>query len=121
MSAFLNDPMFTGLQRVLDTRFAQHTASAANIANSETPGYRARVVDFDAAIAGAFQEHGEMPADESMPMVELEAPDWAVDGNSVNAEREAARLMENRLMYEAVAEGIGRRLALLKFAANDGR
>ena len=32
-----------------------------------------------------------------------------------------ARLQENALMYRAVSSGLSKKLALLKFAASDGR
>ncbi len=120
MAGFINERMFQGLQRVLDVRQAQHAATAANIANAETPGYRAKVIDFNKAIEGAFEELGSDPIEE-LPIIELEPPEWAADGNSVDAERETARLQANSLMYRAVSTGISKRFAMLKYAANDGR
>jgi flagellar basal body rod protein FlgB len=52
---------------------------------------------------------------------EIEAPPWAEDGNSVVAEREMARLSANSLLYGAVVRGVSRRLAILRFAASDGK
>ena len=37
------------------------------------------------------------------------------------AEREAVRLTENLMLYNAVSVGTSRRLGLLRFAASDGR
>jgi len=54
-------------------------------------------------------------------VIEIEPTPWSPNGNSVLAERETARLQENALMYRAVSTGLGKRLALLKYAANDGR
>jgi flagellar basal body rod protein FlgB len=54
-------------------------------------------------------------------IVELEPTPWDDDGNSVLAERETARLQENALMFRAVSRGLSKRLAMLKFAASDGR
>jgi len=55
------------------------------------------------------------------PIQELEPSPWATDDNSVLPEREMARLQENALMYRAVSTGLSKKLALLKFAASDGR
>ena len=119
MSGMLFDSLTTGLQNVLDLRQQQHALTASNLANAETPGYRAKVIEFDKMLSRAVQ--GEQAGPELRPMVtELEPSPWSVDGNSVLPEREQARLQENSLMYRAVAQGLSRRLAMLKYAANDG-
>ncbi len=61
-------------------------------------------------------------ADAAHPDVEeIDAPPWALDGNSVVAEREAARLAENAMLFSGVSQGISRRLAMLRYAAGDGK
>ena len=44
------------LARVLDLRMVQHRVSIANIANEETPGYRAKELHFKDALAAARQD-----------------------------------------------------------------
>jgi flagellar basal body rod protein FlgB len=57
-----------------------------------------------------------------MPSIDEIEPDArSVDGNSVVGEREASRLNENAVMYQAVAQGVGKHLAMLRFAASDGK
>lgn len=130
------DPLIGGLRTVLDLRFAQHAVTASNLANADTPGFRASVVDFTHVLARAVGEEGP---DLSMartdprhmdphgidphrpPLVELDPPPWSVDGNSVVPERETARMTSNALMYDAVAQGLGRKLSLLELAVSDGR
>jgi flagellar basal-body rod protein FlgB len=132
MSTVLFDPMFTGLTRVLDLRQQQHALTATNIANADTPGFQAKVLDFADALKSAVQPapSGSGAAGDralmqqlstlDAPVRTLEAPPWSVDGNSVQPEREMARLQENALMYKSVAGGLSRRLAMLKYAASDG-
>jgi flagellar basal-body rod protein FlgB len=128
------DPLISGLQTVLDLRIAQHSLTASNLANADTPGYRAKVVDFEHVLAEAVTgEPSELrrtdprhlgPGGASAsapPVVELDPPPWAIDGNSVLAERETARLQSNALMYEAVARGIDHKLDLLRYAVTDGK
>jgi flagellar basal body rod protein FlgB len=64
---------------------------------------------------------GATPGAGEPEVVELEAPPWAEDGNSVFAEREAACLVANQLQYTGVARGVAKHLALLRYAASDGR
>jgi len=135
MAGMLFDALHAGMTRVLDLREQQHALTASNLANADTPGYLARYIPFDRALKAAVGQDGELAlrqtdphheaaasVDLADPLVEeMEAPPWALDGNSVSAEREMVRMTENSLMYNAVAEGLGRRLGLLKYAASNGK
>lgn len=129
----LIDPMTNALHRVLDLRQQQHAVTASNLANAETPGFKAKVLEFDDTLTAVMEQarrlqlnrpmtthlHGQAVADPEI--VESDPTPWTTDDNSVLPEREMARLQENSLMYRAVAQGLSRRLALLKYAASDGR
>ena len=132
--SFTFDPLVGGLQKVLDLRMAQHSLTASNLANADTPGFKAKVLDFRQALAQAVDvgeggllrtdpRHLEAPGfdPEHLSVTEIEPEPWSVDGNSVLAERETARLTENSLMYDAVSRGIDKKLALLAYAMSDGR
>jgi len=124
-----------GLQRVLDLRSQQHGLTASNLANADTPGFLAKYIPFDEVLAeavGANEARGLERTHEAhlaapgadpgeLEIQEMEAPPWAVDGNSVIAERETTKLAENALLYGGVSKGLGRRLAMLRYAASDGR
>jgi flagellar basal-body rod protein FlgB len=130
------DGLFDGLHHnlaaTLDLRQRQHELTASNIANADTPGYHARVMEFDGLLERMFSTSPELQrtderhltsvGDIGEPTVtELDPAPWAADGNSVVAEREAGRLAENAVLYRSVSTGLSRRLALLRYAASDGR
>lgn len=118
----LFDGLGAGIERALDLRQTQHTLSAANLANVDTPGYQAREVPFADVLGRAVDEAERGNTDPaSADIRELDPVAWAVDRNSVSAEAEAVKLTENSLMYNALATGMSRRLALLRFAASDGK
>jgi flagellar basal-body rod protein FlgB len=130
----LFDSMYRSLEGVLDLRSQQHTLTAANLANADTPGYRAKVIDFASeleerfgageALAMRVSEPGHLGGPggpDAVEVLDLDPPDGSLDGNSVLVERETVRLQENSLMYRAVSSGLSRRLAMLRYAANDGR
>lgn len=133
MSAFLFDPMLQGLQQVLDLRSRQHALTATNLANADTPGYHAQVIDFETALVDVMNgventgmshtraEHLGPSGPADAEIIELEPPAWSTNDNSVLAEREHARMLENSLLYRGVAKGVGRKLALLKYAASNGQ
>ncbi len=117
----LFDGLHQGLERALDLRRSQHILTAGNLANANTPGYRARELPFDEVLKSeiAAVERGEGPRE--LEANELEPAPWSLDGNSVNAEREAVKLTANTVLYNALAMGASRRLQLLRFAASDGK
>ncbi len=129
--SFHVDPMIPGLQAVLDLRLQQHALTASNLANANTPGYKAREIDFDRVLERAMRTPDALTRMEpkhvggsgavAATVTEIEAPPWAIDGNSVVPERENARLQSNALLYQAVTEGLDHKLTLLRFAASNGR
>ena len=134
MSAFLFDRLHNGLGQVLDLRYAQHGLTASNIANSATPGYRAKYIPFGTVLAQAVgrttnldmnrtdPRHFMAPgSDPSRPEIqEIDPAPWQVDGNSVDPDKEMVRLTENSVMYDAVSTGLSQRIAMLRYAANNG-
>tara|TARA_B110000037_G_C17087046_1_gene492374 strand:- start:1410 stop:1817 length:408 start_codon:yes stop_codon:yes gene_type:complete len=134
MSDFLFDRLYSGLNNVLDIRSQQHALSATNLANAETPGYKARFIPFDQVLENAVMSTDSMAMNRSEsahfvgtgavsnPEVEeIEAPPWVENGNSVFAEREMARLTSNSMVYGALTRGISTRLSILRYAASDGK
>ena len=135
MSSVLFDSLYGGLASVLDLRAQQHSLTATNLANADTPGFKARSMDFENLLGTAVNRGQRLEVqktdakhlpgragDTSNPQVdELEAPPWKEDGNSVYAEREMARLTENSLLFSAVARGLNTRMKILRFAASNGK
>ena len=117
----LFDGLHHGIERALDLRRTQHVLTSGNLANTDTPGYVAREVPFDEILSGEIQAAEQGRDLGESPVRELEAVPWALDGNSVNPEREAVKLTENSLLYNALATGMSKRLSMLRYAATDGR
>ena len=104
----------------------RHAVLAGNVANVDTPGYR----PFD--LSPTPTEDGQQLAVTQPGMIgsteaggyekaysdegQLQTP----DGNHVSLERELAKIDANRTRYATAAELVGRRLALLRYAAGDG-
>jgi len=118
----LFDGLHHGLGHALDLRRTQHVLTAGNLANSNTPGFVAREIPFDEVLASEVRAAEEGRDLGDGPMIrELEPMPWALDGNSVNPEREAVKLTENSLLYNTLATGMSKRLSMLRFAATDGK
>jgi len=120
MSNPLFNPLVGDLQQVLTLRMQQHGLGASNLANANTPNYRAKYIDFESALADVFSDDVGGPG-LLEPEILTRAPDpQAADGNSVNAEEEMTRLTGNNLQFNATVEVLSRQLALIEYGASDG-
>ncbi|MCX7194004.1 MAG: flagellar basal body rod protein FlgB [Proteobacteria bacterium] len=104
-------------QSALSLRGARQELLAANIANADTPGYKARDIDFASALQNAVAGSSvKLPMATSSAMhlegntgsqimgapVQYRRPDQpSADGNTVNMDVERAQFADNALRYEA--------------------
>ena len=122
----------------LDQRLKRSEVISGNIANAETPGFRALGYDFEdqlASMAGldakvpiktsndkhfqnAFtQANGKMRADVFVRPTESVGE----DGNTVDMDDQMARMAQNQILYRSAVELINRKIGTLKYAINGGR
>jgi flagellar basal-body rod protein FlgB len=114
-------PVIQGLGQALDLYQARHRVLAENVANAETPGYRARDLDFGSALSRAFEANAERgAADGAEPIVDVHAT-LKTDGNSVDVDTEMSRLSQNALKIVALSQIIAKKYAGLRAVITDGR
>ncbi|MEE8395655.1 MAG: flagellar basal body rod protein FlgB [bacterium] len=135
--ADLFDVQFTMLQKSLDFRARRNDLIASNVANVETPGFKAMDMVFERALGDALraQEPGPLrvtnsrhfdgrpgiPVDRVKPrVIQSESAEASLDGNSVDLGKEMAKLAENQLAYQALTQMIAHRFSLLKLVTRDG-
>ena len=94
----------------------RQTTLSANVANANTPGYRRQDVDFQSALQAAWDQ-GKGGVERVQPSVGTD-PSSAIrqDGSSVDIDVEAGAQAKNGLQYEAVAQVIKSRIAILRSA-----
>ena len=109
-------PVIQGLGAALDMYQARHRVLAENVANAETPGFRARDLDFASALTRAFERDGAGEArGAGEPVVDTRAT-VKIDGNSVDLDTEMARLSENTMKEVALTRILARKFESLKLA-----
>jgi len=114
--------------QVLELRARRMELLSANIANSDTPGYKARDIDFEAAMRGANGELQGMKrthrnhmtgrgvaADGVQTMYRMPSQP-SLDGNTVESHREHAAFMDNAVRYQASLNLLDGRLRGLRTA-----
>ena len=133
MRHLIFDRLHYGLSNVLELRQKQHSLTIANIANADTPHYKASYIRFDSLLEDAVGKSSQMRRTHQLhvsglhgtaqdpAVTTIDPPPWVLDGNSVSLEREMVRLKENSLMFRTVTKGIAKRLSLLKLAASNGK
>lgn len=124
------------LERSLNLRSKRHHVLAANIANMDTPNYKA----FDLVIEEAFKNsakggrnlnlvrtHGDhLPInDHRMDRVTItraDAPEFSLraDGNTVDLDKTMGDVAENTLLFKAAAQIISRKFKSLKDVIQGG-
>jgi flagellar basal-body rod protein FlgB len=110
---FLTDVTTSGLERALQGLTARQQATAANIANAQTPGYRAQRVNFEDSLASAMNA-GD-PQDASINTIDAGTP-ANITGNTVQLDSEVTDLQKEGLQYQAVASAISFKYSLLRTA-----
>ncbi|MEW6433341.1 MAG: flagellar basal body rod protein FlgB [Myxococcota bacterium] len=118
----LFDNTLTVLERALDVRLERQNVLASNAANIDTPGFTEKDVDFDRAMQGALAADGGEARHAAVRAATREVEDAVagLDGNGVDLDRTMSAMAENGLQYSAAARAVARKLALLKYVANDG-
>ncbi len=132
------DRTFRLLERTLDLRSGRQRVIASNLANEETPGYRASELTFmdqlhsahkgrlPIVLAATQPRHFGMHRPQGVQAVtgklgEVPAGDLPLDANSVNLELEMAKLSENVMQYNAAATILAGKFRGLLSAIRDAR
>ncbi|MGE4242417.1 flagellar basal body rod protein FlgB [Ramlibacter sp.] len=96
-----------GHATALDLLAQRQKVLGGNIANADTPGFKARDFDFASALANARSEQqgagaGMRDAQTAMPeLLYRNADQPSLDGNTVELDRERAAFADNAVRYEA--------------------
>ncbi len=127
------DPTLALMGLSLDHLSQTQQVIGHNIANVDTPRYRAKTLSFEASLESALDTSQRLalarthvghlepgaPALLEPQVVERQNPNARVDGNTVDINQEMVELVETGLKYRAVAQLASKRLALLKTIASE--
>jgi flagellar basal-body rod protein FlgB len=126
MAATIFDTTMRGLADALTIHQKRHQVLTSNLANVETPGFRAQDVDFASALKEAFQAkpaelEGFGPADPTPRKVEDTTAPARADGNTVDLDLQMAKLGMNGGRYTSLARILALRIGLLRQAIEGNR
>lgn len=96
----MNERLFGIHGAALTLRSERMGVIASNIANAATPGYKARDIDFNAALDARLAK-GAAASDPRAGMVWRRPTMPSLDGNTVELNREQVAFAENAVAYSA--------------------
>ncbi len=125
------------LHKSMDLRSRRNALLAGNVANIETPGYKAKDLVFEAELGKAMRSHLPGPLTvtnprhldgrQILPLAQVDGqvirtsnPVGNLDENSVDLEREMVKLGENQVVYQALARMISHKFTLLRSSIREG-
>jgi len=111
------DPLFGIHGKALEIRSQRLAMLASNIANAATPGYKARDIDFQKALADATGNDGLSAGQAAQNNVGYRVPlETSLDGNTVELSTEQNQFAENALQYKATLSFLEGRIGTIKQA-----
>lgn len=132
----LFDKTTQSLGASLNFRQLRHSITSGNVANAETPGYKAKKIDFEKNLRRALDTDGmrkmEVSDPDHFPIGQGGMSDVRVDifdnpegnvsndGNTVDMEREMAKMADNNILYKAALRLINKKLAAMRYVATEG-
>ena len=130
----VNDKTLQALTTALNFREMRQELISSNVANAHTPGFKAKKMDFEEALARALDVDGQMQMGvtdgrhhnvgnggfNNLEPEIYDNPNGVVseDGNTVDVEAEMATMVENKLMYDALVQLINKKMGIMKYAIN---
>ncbi|MGI6163261.1 MAG: flagellar basal body rod protein FlgB [Bacillota bacterium] len=118
------------MQRGLDGSWLRHEVLAGNVANSETPGYKKKDLNFAHYLKNAIGPRTVLSttsplhlekASHDIPLVTQDTSSVTPDGNSVDIDREMAEVSANALYYTSLSRQLAAHFSLLRKAITEGR
>ena len=130
----LFDPTIGALNTSMNLRLLNQNVISSNIANADTPGFKAQKVEFEQALRQTLGVDDQLPMETTdSDHIAIKSTDpvhpaifqdpnavEGMDGNTVNRSAEMANMVENQQLYEASAEMVKRKLGMLKYTITEG-
>lgn len=116
MSLAMPDPVSAVLSSALDGLALRQRVIADNIANVDTPGFRATSVDFESSLAAAI-DAGEMPAAGVAATTAPTRTPVGPNGNNVDLRKETLAAIQSQFQYQIMSRAVSDRFELVTTAA----
>ncbi len=115
----VSDAVSQVLASALDGVSTRQRVTADNIANVDTPGFRARSIDFETQLRsaigdGAFADG--LPVESGVTTTPTDTPVGA-NGNNVDLRKETMAALQSQFQYQMLTRAVNDKFSLIKTAA----
>lgn len=133
----VNDKTLQALAAATKFREMRQELITSNIANKDVPGYKAKRLGFEEALARALDVDGNMAMKvedgkhfnvgnggfNNLRPETYDDPNGVVseNGNTVDVQDEMALMAENKIMYDALVQLMNKKLGLMKYTITSER
>lgn len=130
MNEISDNAIMAALGRQMTQAVAKQAVAAGNLANLDTPGYRAREATFGDMLDGEVQKLGLTTTTEGqLPGIGADGPqaqdvqglESRRDGNNVQLDRELLTMTKASADFAAAQTALSAKFRLIRFAINEGR
>jgi flagellar basal-body rod protein FlgB len=109
------DNTFKMLENMMDVASFRQKVLASNIANADTPGYKAKDVSFQTELNKALSgPKGSYDVYETVPTM------VSRDGNTVSVDLEMTKAAETHLLFNSAAQILSMKFRMMKDVAKGG-
>ena len=116
MSIFASDGVGTVLHRALNGISFRQNVIADNIANVDTPGFRATAVEFESELKNAVATGDVSGLATEFTATPTDTP-VGLNGNNVDLRKETMAAMQSQYQYQMMSRSVSDRLELLRTAS----
>ncbi len=127
-----NDSVSAMVQRALDGTWERQKAISNNIANHETPGYKAQKVLFENALKKEMQNYAQGSAvergqgireilDSNITVDSDQSTSERYDGNNVNLDSENLEMAKSQIQYQFLVRSMTNMFSRMRYAVTEGR
>ena len=130
MSEITSDSgVMAALRQQMTLAAARQAVAASNLANVNTPGYRAREADFEQALEGKLGDNLQLTNARHLPAAEPAGPATReaeglaarLDGNNVQIDRELLSMTQAAGEFARAQTALSAKFRLVRYAINEAR
>ncbi len=119
--AILNNTGYRLIEQGLDATWMQQKIISQNIANADTPGYKAKTVSFKAVIEEKnekMKSHIEQQNQINLKTIvtEEDGTNQIFDGNNIDAEKEMVSFADAQIRYDTLIQKMNSEFSMIRTA-----
>lgn len=122
MLDFLNTTQLALMEKSLEGLWTRQKVIDDNLANFDTPGYKAKYVEFEDALRSSMKTGSVSRINNVKPYIGTDTTTTTrIDGNNVDSDRENVELARTKIQYDYLIRKMSDEFYRLKYAISEGK